>query len=145
MLPIIPIPPIIPIKTMLKGYYYDIESIDTQQGGGPSLSATCRVRLRKGCDIYRGHFPNAPVCPGVCGIQMILECCMMATHKRLRIASIRKCRFPALATPQTVERLALDLQLTMADGCCDTKARLSDGGKNYVEFHGCMTETTIER
>ncbi|MGI6222648.1 MAG: beta-hydroxyacyl-ACP dehydratase [Prevotella sp.] len=128
----------------MKGYYYDVEKLDMGQAENPAqLLATCHVRLRDDCDIYRGHFPHQPICPGVCNIQMILECCELATNKKLRIAEIRKCRFPTLATPENCGELLVKIELLTQSEDIDVRATITDGSKNYVELHGTLKENQL--
>ena len=35
------------------------------------------VSLLPQADVYRGHFPQNPVCPGACNIETIRECAEM--------------------------------------------------------------------
>ncbi|MGM9809608.1 MAG: hypothetical protein ACI30J_01905 [Paludibacteraceae bacterium] len=49
--------------------YYHILSSDITSDEG-----MFRVALNADCEVYQGHFPGEPVCPGVCNIQMIKEC-----------------------------------------------------------------------
>ena len=46
---------------LLENKYYQIKEMKMNQQEG-----IFRLRLLPDCDIYRGHFPSNPVCPGVC-------------------------------------------------------------------------------
>ncbi len=52
-------------------YYHILSSEITADAG------VFRVALNADCEVYQGHFPGEPVCPGVCNIQMIKECAEM--------------------------------------------------------------------
>ena len=52
-------------------YYHILSSEITADAG------VFRVALNADCEVYQGHFPGEPVCPGVCNIQMIKECTEM--------------------------------------------------------------------
>ena len=64
-----------------------------------------RVALNADCEVYQGHFPGEPVCPGVCNIQMIKECTEMllqggADMPSILLSPTKQCRLPTLVTPQ---------------------------------------------
>ena len=52
--------------------------------------AVYHVAILPDCNVYQGHFPGNPVCPGVCNIQTIKECASLLVGKELRIMSIVK-------------------------------------------------------
>ena len=63
-------------------------------------------------EIYNGHFPGMPICPGVCNIQTIRECAELELDRRLTINSISQCRFSALIVPTENAQLRLNLNIT---------------------------------
>lgn len=98
-----------------------------------------RLHLLPDCDIYSGHFPGHPVCPGVCHIETIKECAMRLTGKELSIASIRQCRFLSMATPSACPEVDVTIGVIPVEGGFKVTARMSEGVKVYVEFKGLMT------
>ena len=100
---------------------------------------------------YAGHFPDNPVSPGVCNIQMIKECAELLTGKRLLLAYIGKCRFSTVLTPQTTSGLRLRLRITggnsfigrtetMKQSTYQAFATLYDDTATYVAFKGEFTD-----
>jgi len=49
--------------------------------------------------VYKGHFPDNPISPGVLNIQLIKECVEHLAGRRLFLSYIDKCRFSAVITP----------------------------------------------
>ena len=49
--------------------FYDIIARREEEG-----ATVFEVALRPDCKVYEGHFPEMPVAPGVCNLQMIREC-----------------------------------------------------------------------
>ncbi|MFS2716174.1 beta-hydroxyacyl-ACP dehydratase [Bacteroides uniformis] len=76
----------------LENNYYKLISMHSD-----GTSGVFHLSLRLDCEVYRGHFPGNPVCPGVCNIQMIKECAERLTGQRLHISRIRRCRLTAVA------------------------------------------------
>lgn len=117
----------------LENNYYMLESM--HMGG---RCGVFRIRLCPECMVFKGHFPGYPVCPGVCNIQMIKECCERLTGVRLTISSIKKCRFTAVATPTDTPELYVTLSLAPVENGYLVAAHISDDNRQYVEFKGEM-------
>lgn len=69
------------------------------------------IHLNENSTVYQGHFPEKPVSPGVCNIQMIKECAENLCKKELRISNLQLCRLTTLITPQTHPDLDVTIQL----------------------------------
>ena len=74
------------------------------------------IHLNENSIIYQGHFPEKPVSPGVCNIQMIKECTENLCKKELRISNLQLCRLTTLITPQTHPDLDITIQLNETNG-----------------------------
>ena len=70
------------------------------------------ITMNPNHEIYNGHFPGMPICPGVCNIQTIRECAELELDRRLTINSISQCRFSALIVPTENAQLRLNLNIT---------------------------------
>ena len=55
----------------LKDHYYKVLTRRVSDG-----CSVFRIVLLPDCEVYRGHFPGHPVCPGAFNIQMMKECAM---------------------------------------------------------------------
>lgn len=118
----------------LENKYYELISMHC---GG-----TCGVfhlALRPDCEVYRGHFPGNPVCPGVCNIQTIKECAERLTGCRLHIRSIRRCRLTAVATPAVCPELTVKIDLLPTEDGYSVTATVSDAERMYMDYKGEMT------
>lgn len=118
---------------LLENKYYKLIDKHTEEG-----NAVFRLALVPTCDVYRGHFPGHPVCPGVCGIELIKECTMMLTGQQLRINTINKCRFTAVASPAQCPELTVTLVIAPKDNGYTVEARIVDSEKLYIEYKGNM-------
>lgn len=101
-------------------------------------NAVYRCELIADCDVYRGHFPEKPVCPGVCNIEMIKECAMMLTGKKLLIKGIKQCRLTAVAAPQVCPVVDVTVYATPIEGGYQVVARIADETQSYMEYKGEM-------
>lgn len=118
---------------LLENKYYNTENVETTASG-----AVFHIRLIRDCNVYDGHFPGNPVCPGACSIETVRECASHLAGADLRISEIRKCRLTAVATPDgcSEQDVVIDM-LPSADGFVVT-ARMKDRERTYMEFKGTM-------
>lgn len=101
---------------------------------------TLHIAFLPDCDIFRGHFPGRPVCPGACNIQLIKELAMRLTGHKLCASIIKQCRFTALITPDTCPEADVQINISRHDEYSYTvTARIYNEGQTYVEFKGDMT------
>ena len=117
-------------------YYYKVYSMHTDW----TYSMTEHIAFLPGCDIFGGHFPGHPVCPGACNIQLIKDVAQRLTGHKLLVSAIRQCRFTALLTPDTCPEVDVQVDITACtESGYSITARISDGRQTYVEFKGDMT------
>lgn len=102
-------------------------------------SGVFHIALRPDCEVYRGHFPGNPVCPGVCNIQTIKECAERLVGCRLHIGSIRRCRLTAVATPATCPKLSVKISLQPTENGYAVTATVCDARCTYMDYKGEMT------
>ncbi|MDO4171122.1 MAG: beta-hydroxyacyl-ACP dehydratase [Prevotellaceae bacterium] len=98
-----------------------------------------RIAILPECDVYKGHFPGDPVCPGVCNIETIKECASAVAGRPLRITTIKQCRLTAIATPAVCPEA--DVTVTVANTADDTysvQATIADAQQTYMTFKGTM-------
>jgi len=119
---------------LLKNKYYTVlgeTRIDEQ-------NAVFHCELKADCDVYRGHFPEKPVSPGVCNIEMIKECVMMLTGQSLLIKTIKQCRLTAVATPFVCPEVDVTVQAVPMEDGYSVVARIADQERSYMEYKGEM-------
>lgn len=115
----------------MEHYYYKLTGV--QRDGTEALF---HLALLPDCEVYRGHFPGHPVCPGVCTMQAVKECAERLTGQHLRIRTLRRCRLTALATPATCPQLTVRMVLHPTAGGYDMVATVSDAGRTCMECKG---------
>ena len=117
-------------------YYYKVYSMHTDW----TYSMTEHIAFLPGCDIFGGHFPGHPVCPGACNIQLIKDVAQRLTGHKLLVSAIRQCRFTALLTPDTCPEVDVQVDITArTEAGYSITAHISDERQTYVEFKGDMT------
>lgn len=117
---------------LLENRFYKVIKEEKNDGQGKY-----QLAILPDCDVYQGHFPGDPVCPGVCNIETIKECAIMLTGKQLRIKSIKQCRLTAIATPSVCPEVTITLSATpSADNSYTVLATIADEKQSYMEFKG---------
>ncbi|MDR0349247.1 MAG: hypothetical protein LBH90_07130 [Tannerella sp.] len=112
---------------MLLNYYYSIKSRETD-----GEITRFNIMLHEDCDIYKGHFPGAPVAPGVCNIQMIKECAEQLTGKQLLLTYIPQCKFSTLITPRQYPDLQVRIRILEQN---DAQIKINAGiGPENMDF-----------
>lgn len=118
----------------LKNNYYELIGMHSDGTGG-----VFHIALRPECEVYRGHFPGHPVCPGVYNIQTVKECAERLTGRRLHIGSIRRCRLTAVATPAVCPELTVTISLLPTENGYSVTATVGDKERMYMDYKGEMS------
>lgn len=119
---------------LLKDKYYKImkeNRLDANNG-------VYLLSLLPQADVYRGHFPQKPVCPGVCNIETIRECAEMLTGRDLFIKTIKQCRLTAVATPQICPLIDVTVSVARIEGTDSYSVigKIADAEIVYMELKG---------
>lgn len=120
---------------MLIKDFYHIENHTTESDG----SNIYTVRLNVEHDVYKGHFPEKPITPGVCNIQMIKECVEDMLSKRLTFTAIDRCRLTAMVTPGGSPILNIKVSVDNADAH-KVNATIFYGETTYMTLSGTIAE-----
>jgi len=71
------------------------------------ISAT--LDINKDCDIFNGHFPDHPVVPGACMLQIVKEVLEDALNTTLQLKKADYLKFMAMIDPGNTQQVLLDL------------------------------------
>ena len=92
---------------MLLKDFYKVNSISTEA----SIS-TVAITINKDHQIFEGHFPDNPVTPGVCMMQIIKELTERIVGKKLFLQSSSNIKFMAIINPNVTPDLVLTLDIS---------------------------------
>lgn len=116
---------------MLKDNYFKI--VNKEDGAETKYS----VELNPQHNVYNGHFPGEPVCPGVCSVQMIRECIEDKLGKKLAIANLGQVRFTSLITPNANPNLDVTFSAAETEeGTYKVKATITAGETSFLSLKG---------
>jgi 3-hydroxyacyl-[acyl-carrier-protein] dehydratase len=91
---------------MLMNSFYTVQSVSTVDNG-----VTAVISFNAMHDIFKGHFPNQPVVPGVCTMEMVKEILSQSLHKKLQFRSSGNVKFLQLITPDVQPTINLKWEL----------------------------------
>ena len=92
---------------MLLKDFYTIETIEHYNTNKYLVG----IVLNKEHDIFKGHFPNNPVTPGVCMLQIIKEVSQNILKKNLFLKQANNVKFMALINPEAHSKLNLNIEI----------------------------------
>lgn len=95
------------MTSILLGHFYKIDSL-LEEGN----SITTTVTFDTGHPIFKGHFPDMPIVPGVCQTQMLAEVLSQALKTDLHLKSAASIKFLSVVNPTKTP--SLDLIITFA-------------------------------
>lgn len=120
-------------NTLLENFYTEISS---DFNPGNTAAFKCEIRLNPEHAIYKGHFPQVPVVPGVCLVQIVKEILMEKTGRELVLASGDNIKFLAMINPRETPVLELAFTLKSSEKGFDAGATFSHNGTSYTKFKG---------
>ena len=91
---------------MLIPYFYNVKEFNFTDN---QLKAI--IELNPEHEVFKGHFPNNPVTPGVCMLQILKELTEQATNTNLFIKECSNVKFMALINPETNPILAITIDI----------------------------------
>lgn len=97
---------------MLRNDFYTILSKNTISEN--SFSATISINEKH--DIFNGHFPQNPVVPGVCMLQMVKDLLEDELQKTVHLKSIGNVKFTAVVNPTQNPTLDIKITYELTDG-----------------------------
>ncbi|MGG5576681.1 3-hydroxyacyl-ACP dehydratase [Myroides sp. C15-4] len=104
---------------LIKDFYriVSIQSVETD------FQAT--IELNKDHAVFDGHFPDNPVMPGVCMIQIIKELVETTTNKRLFMQTVSNVKFMTLINPQVDQTLLVNFTVEEKEELLKVKSSIS--------------------
>jgi len=92
---------------MLLEDFYTIQEIDPSDKENIKVS----IELNKDHEIYKGHFPDNPVVPGVCLTQLIQELVENIEAREVKLVYADNIKFMAVVNPEINNILQIDLKI----------------------------------
>ncbi len=119
---------------MLQGNFFTINSIHHDEN-----SVKASLELNPAHKIFEGHFPQTPVVPGVCMMQMTKEVLEDVIKKETKLMSAAHIKFLTVINPQETKTIQLDLKYAPRENKkIEIVASLFNEGVVYFKFKGLL-------
>ncbi len=120
---------------LLNDFYTILDSNPTETG------ISVLVKIDKEHSIFEGHFPNHPVTPGVCTMQIIKELSEHHFGKELMLKTARNVKFMAIINPKENDEVKFDLSFEpIGEGEISIKATVLLDENPALKFGGNFKE-----
>ena len=86
--------------------------------------------------MYLGHFPGAPVTPGVCQLRLIRAIVSEVLGKPLMLGSARDIKFLSMHNPFDDEELSVEISYRQNGDAVEVNATLADGERKVLKLNG---------
>lgn len=117
---------------MLEGTFYSIISFSQM---GTDVKAS--LRLNKENSIFSGHFPNTPVVPGVCSVQMIKELVEKALLEKIMLINADNIKFLGIINPELTPEIDVELTYKYDEQQnIITSATIASKENTFLKFKG---------
>lgn len=116
---------------MLQNDFFTIQS--TKEIGEQQYMTT--VKLDDRHKIYEGHFPDQPVTPGVCTLQIVKECAQNITGKSMLITNIASCKYTGMILPRNQRPIDIIISLTPSENqTCSCRAEVRTDKEIFMKL-----------
>jgi 3-hydroxyacyl-[acyl-carrier-protein] dehydratase len=115
----------------------DLYTIKSQSTSG-SKAEFC-VALNAENFIYQAHFPNNPITPGVCLIQMVKELVGAWQKDEYKINTLKNVKFTAPISPLEFPEIKFSLDLSQMADKSEVKAVVSENEVIFAKLNMILT------
>ena len=116
---------------MLTDPIFKILSINSTEG---LISAALEIDVDH--EIFNGHFPEQPVVPGACMVQLVKDILEKRLDTTLQLKIANNLKFLELINPQVITNLQLQLAYTIEDELIKVNGDLVAEDVVYFKFQG---------
>jgi len=104
--------------------FYKIASVSSKDEQGQSV-IDAALDLNRDHKIFEGHFPEVPIVPGVCMMQIVKELTELHLKKKLQVTSSPNLKFLSVINPQEHSHVKAEVKFKpLAEGNFDIEGKL---------------------
>ena len=117
---------------MLLNTLYTYEHLE----GDVSASLKFKVNIQANHEIYKGHFPDNPITPGVCQMEMVKEILSDHLGQNLFFNSVSDMKFISMWVPKGSESVFMDISANAYEDGYKIKASIYTDTCVYFKLRG---------
>jgi 3-hydroxyacyl-[acyl-carrier-protein] dehydratase len=118
-------------NTFLINDFYTVESSQTEEN---KIAAT--IVLNQEHAIFKGHFEQMPVVPGVCQTQIIKELLQQITNKNLTLTKGDNIKFTGMIVPTQHPKVQIEITYKSLENSYQVEAKLFSENTTFTKFKG---------
>ncbi len=100
-------------------------------------SVRATLAINKNSEILAGHFPDRPIVPGACMLQIVKEVVQSTLESTLMLKKANHLKFISMIEPATADNIQLDISYkTIDETTTNVSARLINAGAVCLKFQG---------
>lgn len=84
--------------------------------------------------IFKAHFPNQPIVPGACLVQISKEMIEKIQHKSIRILEFNQLKFLNTINPNEIPEVELNIQIKKNENQNLALIKFQNGSATYAKF-----------
>lgn len=119
---------------MLQNDFYQVHDLVSNDH-----SIHCQITFNQEHDIFKSHFPQQPVVPGVCTMQIIKSLLETQMRQKLRLLQAAQVKFLQLIVPQT--RPAVEITWTVEGDNIGFNATIRSEGAPVFKMNGTLARS----
>src|SRR6266403_1079059 len=109
-------------NTLLTNFYSETSTTFSEHN---QQDFKCEILLNTEHPVYKGHFPQIPIAPGVCLTHVLKEILMDKFQKELMMTSGDNIKFLAMINPKETPRLEISFSVKHTENMMDVSANYS--------------------
>jgi 3-hydroxyacyl-[acyl-carrier-protein] dehydratase len=122
---------------MLQNHLFTVADL---QADGETVKTN--IILNPSHRIFKGHFPNQPILPGVCMMQIVKEVAETHLNKKLKLVLAQDIKFLSVINPEEHTVVHIELKINVEDERIKLSAQLQDEATVFFKFKGAFVEQT---
>ena len=120
---------------MLLHQFFEIKKKSVTEGADKT-KIDAQVVIHRSHPIFDGHFPNLPIVPGVCMVEMTKEILENHLNTKLFLPSSANIKFLSIINPDNNNELNVEIEFSSSLGTYLTEARLFWGEITFFKMKG---------
>jgi 3-hydroxyacyl-[acyl-carrier-protein] dehydratase len=94
------------------------------------------IQLNKAHKIFEGHFPNSPITPGACTLQIVKELIELNTENSLMLSKASNIKFIAVIDPLINDVVEYQISYKMVENSLQTNATILQNNTPICKISG---------
>lgn len=119
------------MSSFLKNSFYSVSESSLSDN-----RITATVSINSAHPVFKGHFPQMPVVPGVCQVQMIKELLEENTGASTMMISGDNIKFTGMILPDKSPVINIEINFTKTENIYAVDAKLFFGEQTFTKYKG---------